>query len=299
MLCNQYNINTFSDGSAWLEKNRVTFSSLTEFEYENYEAPTYSIKYVLSGTEHYLFGNQHFAVNSGQFLLVNKDQSIDTVVRSKTQVQGLCIHLEAGMLDNIYTDLTQHDDWLLDNPFETLTVPDFQEQLYSGNENCLGAYLGILASRFDPDTTAINIDAQELYQALGLQLIRLTGNLQLELAERLTALRSGTKKELLRRLEIARKAIDAENNEWLDIDHIAREGMLSCAHFLRCFKKVYGITPYQYHLKRRMAHAAYLLKKNSMKPSELAQVCGYADLASFSKAFKKEFQLAPSHYAAG
>lgn len=93
MQCNVYNQHTFSDGSAWLKKNRVTFSSLTEFAYENYKAPTYSIKYVLSGTEHYLLAKQHFAVNSGQFLLVNKNQAVDTVISSKTAVDGFCIHL--------------------------------------------------------------------------------------------------------------------------------------------------------------------------------------------------------------
>lgn len=195
--------------------------------------------------------------------------------------------------------MLKKEEWLLENPFEKLTIPDFQQQLYTPDQHNLGSYLSTLAAKFDVGTAAININEQELYYELGLRLVTLIRELPSIHANRLSALRLGTREELLRRLEIARQAIAADHDEWLDIDHIARESMLSSAHFLRSFRDVYGITPYRYHLKLRMNHAAYLLKKADMKPSQIALLCGFANLASFSKAFKKEFKHAPLHYAAG
>jgi AraC-like DNA-binding protein len=90
--------------------------------------------------------------------------------------------------------------------------------------------------------------------------------------------------------------MDAEKNETLNIEWVAREAMLSSSHFFRSFKKSYGISPYQYFFQKKMRRAAHLLCKRNMTATEVALECGFPDLASFSKAFKKVYQKSPKQF---
>lgn len=62
------------------------------------------------------------------------------------------------------------------------------------------------------------------------------------------------------------------------------------------FKALFSETIYQYSLKRRMEHARSLLGVGEMRIAEIAEVTGYADQASFSRAFRQFHGEAPSHY---
>ncbi len=62
------------------------------------------------------------------------------------------------------------------------------------------------------------------------------------------------------------------------------------------FKALFSETIYQYSLKRRMENARTLLGGGEMQISEVAEVTGYADQASFSRAFRQFHGDAPSHY---
>ena len=61
------------------------------------------------------------------------------------------------------------------------------------------------------------------------------------------------------------------------------------------FKNVFGISPYQYQIRRRLENAKLeILKGVSILDTAFAY--GYADLASFSKAFKQAFGQSPSQF---
>ena len=83
------------------------------------------------------------------------------------------------------------------------------------------------------------------------------------------------------------------------IKHIAIQCNLSEFHFFRLYKKVYGESPYHYMLQKRMEFAAGLLKDPFINVTDVASMSGFADVYSFSKAFKKHFRVAPSKFNAG
>lgn len=56
------------------------------------------------------------------------------------------------------------------------------------------------------------------------------------------------------------------------------------------------MTPGQYTLSRRMDEALALIKSKSYTTSDVGLIVGYADLSSFSKAFKTNFGVSPSLY---
>jgi len=105
LQCNRFDSSLPLEALPCIEGNRVTFSSFYNCEVEKYNAPTYSIKYVLQGTEHYFLHGKKFSVSAGNFLLVNNRHPIDFYVRSRKKVDGFCIHLEEPLLQEIYAQV--------------------------------------------------------------------------------------------------------------------------------------------------------------------------------------------------
>jgi AraC family transcriptional regulator len=70
---------------------------------------------------------------------------------------------------------------------------------------------------------------------------------------------------------------------------------LSEFHFIRLFKQSFSISPYQYIIQCRLAHAQTLLA-NHVSIANTAFDTGFADVFSFSKAFKKAFGMSPSGF---
>ncbi len=62
------------------------------------------------------------------------------------------------------------------------------------------------------------------------------------------------------------------------------------------FKQLFNTTIFNYLHRQRMAYAQSLLTEKKMKVTDVAQMCGYASLPSFSKAFKKYFGVNPKFY---
>ena len=64
----------------------------------------------------------------------------------------------------------------------------------------------------------------------------------------------------------------------------------------RSFRKYLGVSPKEYLTNYRLNIAASLLSTGTAV-KEVALACGYMDIYSFSKAFKKRFGCSPSTYA--
>jgi len=83
------------------------------------------------------------------------------------------------------------------------------------------------------------------------------------------------------------------NNESIELDEIVSHVGFSKYHFLREFKKEFGLTPHRYvqNIKinnaRRMLHCKLPL-------SQIAQECGFYDQSHFIKTYKKFFGHTPS-----
>ncbi len=78
------------------------------------------------------------------------------------------------------------------------------------------------------------------------------------------------------------------------IRDIASNTGFSEKYFIRRFTQILGITPKQYLIQCRMKYAAYALLHTNRQLQDIASYLGYADIYSFSKAFKKHFGEPPS-----
>jgi AraC-like DNA-binding protein len=98
------------------------------------------------------------------------------------------------------------------------------------------------------------------------------------------------------RLTKAIRLIHEQAAEKLTIDDLASAAGMSRSGFALHFKKVSQISPIAYLVKWRMWQATDLLNKTGIGLARIAEQIGYDSEISFSRAFKREFGVAPGEY---
>lgn len=100
--------------------------------------------------------------------------------------------------------------------------------------------------------------------------------------------------EALRVIEL--RAEDLEPG--LSMTELASEVGMSPFHFLRMFRQIVGMTPYQFVLHTRLHRAAVRLRRSREAVSSIALEAGFGDLSTFNRRFRRVMGLSPSAYRA-
>ena len=101
-----------------------------------------------------------------------------------------------------------------------------------------------------------------------------------------------------RHLLRARDLADARYPERLDVGDMAGAAGLSKAHFSREFRRVFGESPHQYLLTRRLERAAALLRMTDWSVAEICLEVGLQSIGSFTTSFKRAYGQTPTEYRA-
>jgi AraC-like DNA-binding protein len=101
-------------------------------------------------------------------------------------------------------------------------------------------------------------------------------------------------RQLLRAKDLA----DSRYFEPLDVATLARAARLSPAHFSREFRRVFGESPHQYLLTRRLERAAALLRSTDRSVADICITVGLRSVGSFTTSFRRAFGKSPTEYRA-
>ena len=88
-----------------------------------------------------------------------------------------------------------------------------------------------------------------------------------------------------RRIAEAVRCIEASAETAISLGDLAKQAGLSPFHFLRIFRRVAGMTPYQYLLRTRLHRAAVALRLSDETISAIAFEAGFNDLSTFNRRF--------------
>jgi AraC-like DNA-binding protein len=101
-------------------------------------------------------------------------------------------------------------------------------------------------------------------------------------------------RQLLRAKDLA----DSRYFEPLDVTTLARAARLSPAHFSREFRRVFGESPHQYLLTRRLERAAALLRTTDRSVADICITVGLRSIGSFTTSFRRAYGKSPTQYRA-
>jgi AraC-like DNA-binding protein len=102
-----------------------------------------------------------------------------------------------------------------------------------------------------------------------------------------------------RRIASALRLIERDAHERITLSGLAREAAMSPYHFLRVFRGVTGLSPHQYVLRTRLHRAALRLRQSSEPVSAIALECGFNDLSTFNRRFRRVIGVSPGDWRAG
>jgi len=88
--------------------------------------------------------------------------------------------------------------------------------------------------------------------------------------------------------------IESNLKSEITVSDIAQAACCSLYHFIRLFKGVTSNSPKKYLLKRRLTESISDLKNTDKKISEIAFDYHFSSNEVFTRAFKKQFDTAPS-----
>lgn len=88
--------------------------------------------------------------------------------------------------------------------------------------------------------------------------------------------------------------IESHLKEDIGVAQIADAAGYSLFHFMRKFNQVVHHTPYDYLMRRRLTEAAKALIRSELRIIDIAQDFGFNDQETFSRVFRKMFQMTPS-----
>ncbi|WP_437751920.1 helix-turn-helix transcriptional regulator [Sorangium sp. So ce1389] len=104
------------------------------------------------------------------------------------------------------------------------------------------------------------------------------------------------RRDALRNLCRARDLLSEVHESRLSIEDVAREAAISPYHFIRQFEAVFGVTPHQYRIRRRLDLAKQLLAAGQHSVTDVCMEVGFSSLGSFSALFAQRIGVPPSAY---
>lgn len=90
--------------------------------------------------------------------------------------------------------------------------------------------------------------------------------------------------------------MDRHFRENIKIDDIAESVGISRSYLSGTFKKEFEMSPQEYLVNLRLGHAAHMLENTSEPINIVALESGYGDSLSFSKAFKRKYNISPKEF---
>lgn len=255
---------------------------------------SFSIKYVVEGSELYAINGNRYVVKNREYILANKHSEGFVEVDSKKAVSGICIDVAPDMLSEVVASYLKPgapvSDIALDRFFNST---DFLENKYSAAHTQLGRCMIELEKKLSEHPAYDLQMDREFYFTLAEKIVEDHIPVFKKL-QSVKAVKPETRKDLLRKVEKAKEYVDLHYYHDLNIAQVAMTAGLSEYHFFRLFKAIYGFSPHQYIIRKRLCSARNIIRQEGLAISEAAIMTGFSDIHSFSKAFKKFFGHAPS-----
>jgi AraC family transcriptional regulator len=252
-----------------------------------------SIKSFYNGEAHYTIGSRRFVVNDASYFVLNHGQFYNIQIDADRPVESLCLFFAPGFVDDVQHSISNAADRLLTDPQPLVASPAFFERSYPHNQSVSPILQRLRAALTHSPTDETWLIEQ--FHLIMQRLVHTQAGVHEEVAS-MPAMRAATREELYRRIHYAREYAEALFATPITLDDMARVAGMSPNHLLRTFKQVFGQTPYQYVIAKRVEYAQELLRSTDQGVTDICFAVGFASLGTFSWWFRQRVGVSPTSY---
>ena len=253
-----------------ISNSHIVYSDISNTELRD-KATLHSLKFCVSGLEIYKINGYEKRLSPGEFILVNPEQTFE-IIADKPNTKGICLFFEDNDVYKLSNIIFENKKYRIEDNKSL-----FQHINYINNN--------VLCNR----KHQVNINFSSF-----VDIITNDDKLLKHELDNLGMKNSYLGKDLAFRLVKAKEFIDNNFYEIIDIDQLANLSYTSKFHFLRMFKKMFGVSPYHYLIEKKLIESKRLL--HYLNTIEVAKLLNFSDRSAFSNKFKKRFLMNPSDY---
>jgi AraC-like DNA-binding protein len=241
------------------------------------DEPELSLKWIPRGRALYRSEGRSFALTGGVQLLLNRGQSYRIAMREESE--SFVVFFGRAVADAAWQARTGKAGSFGEVPAVAgASPPALQAALQllraeARREAPSGALLAELALALLENVVALALERRQAVQ-------------------RIPAVRSATRDELLRRLARAETCL-IDSGAQATLDAVARAAALSPFHLIRVFRAVHGETPLAWAAGMRLEQARDALRLTDDAIAEIARRAGYESRTAFDRAFRRRFGDTP------
>lgn len=276
-----------------LVENAIFHSSISRFEGE-LSSSHFTIKSPIAGSETYISQGKSTTIDHRHYWISNAGQAVAGSLNSDTPVEGFCIGFTHDYMTSHYASSRQTIRDALDTPSADSVSKEFFSYHYPVGDDRLGQLLRQIKHHVSHGDTDDMLDFDGLYLEVCSALIASQEVIR-DVIEDIDHVHMITREEIYRRTRMMYDYIHDLYLHNISVDDICRHAALSRYHGIRCYKKVYGITPYQQVLQLRMEYARQLILSGHTIAAA-AYDASFGDYRAFSKRFKTMYGKTPSQY---
>ncbi len=272
----------------------IYYSELNEWFTSN-AFRSFSIKCVIDQTIIYKVGAVEHEVRANNFLLSLKQPFVKAYFSSNKTTKSICIDICPSTVDEVFTILTDQNDPDFENYLSNhYRPPEFLEYTSHLDQSFAGRKLKNLVETIRQNKDEVSVNKEWFFEMMEIIIHQEFRTYQA--LNSIKSLKTSTRKEVYKRVKTGRDYMDDNFLKIESIKQVAMACSMSEYHFFRSFKQVYETSPYQYLLRKRLSLASELFAQQELSLTNIAAYCSFPDLFTFSKAFKKQFKMAPSVY---
>ncbi|UII19092.1 AraC family transcriptional regulator [Fulvivirga ligni] len=240
-----------------------------------------SVKSFYKGEAHYQVKHKSYELREGDFLILNECSRYNLTIDTPHDTESFCVFFSPDYVQRHITAYCSTDEQLLDGKENTELVKFIEKKFRSR-----GPVSSLLEQGQQTDIShKSKLEQEEYYQHL-LAAIMYENSGAIREADRLDLKRKSTRVEIYERICCARDFMEAYFYVDLSLSEIAAVAALSENHLLRCFKQIFGTTPFKYISHLRIKEAYRQLKETDKAVSDIARSVGYDSMSNFSSYFK-------------
>lgn len=279
----------YAESNTAQESDRLFYAE-NVFRYMKFRSPL-SVKFCLGETLSYIVDNQKLLVPASSYMIVNDGLEMECLP-CRPGIKAIALFFTNDLISDVNRASRCTENKLLDDPYIHTGSLDFFQHIYRHPSPLSSQLLTIARRMSDSGASDDNLDPGVFF-GLARTLLSFQHDVSRQMG-RVNARTPTTREELFRRVLRAREYMLDNWNSELTLAQIARQACISPYHFHRTFREVFGHSPMKWFRQYKLERAEELLQGGRISVTEAALRCGFSDVFTFSKAFKRARGYSPS-----